>query len=541
MGRKEPSCLRKPELLSPAGDWECVKAAVVCGADAVYFGLKDGFNARARAGNFSLDELGNLMQYLHERGVRGYLALNTLIFTEELEAIEELLKRVEACKVDALIVQDIGVCLLARCFAPRVDVHASTQMTVTSPDGVAVVKQLGVKQVVLARELSIREMERFSAEEVPLEVFVHGALCVAYSGQCLTSEALGRRSANRGECAQACRLPYELWVNGKMKDLGQKRYLLSPQDLAGIEYVPDLMRLGIMSLKIEGRLKTAEYVAAITGAYRRAIDEAWEKLIRGEKEKLEERKRERLIKDQVGYEMEMMFSRGLYSGWMDGVNHQKLVHGLYSDKRGAYLGEVVEVKGDQLRLKGSRVILNRGDGVVFDTGADQNALMGGRIYELNGGWIVFEKGVLKRANVRIGDRLFKTDDPHLRSVIAKRYRKDKEWRRVPLRISFDGSVGEHVRLVAWVDGCDEGRIEIVSRIKVEKAKKRALDADVLRNQLGRLGDTCFELGEIDWRMKGDVMLPLSELNRMRREMVDKFYKIKNKQQWLAWLWGAIQG
>ncbi len=533
---KEQSNCRKPELLSPAGDWECVKAAVACGADAVYFGLSDGFNARARAGNFGLDELGKLMQYVHERGVRGYLALNTLIFTEELEAIEELLKRVEACKVDALIIQDIGGCILARCFAPSVDIHASTQMTVTSPEGVAVVKQLGVKQVVLARELSIREMERFRGEEVPLEVFVHGALCVAYSGQCLTSEALGRRSANRGECAQACRLPYELWVDGKVKDLGQRRYLLSPQDLAGIEYVPDLIRLGVASLKIEGRLKTAEYVAAITGAYRRAIDEAWEKFIRNEEQKLEEKKRDRTAKDEVNYEMEMMFSRGLYSGWMDGVNHQKLVHGLYSNKRGAYLGEVIEVRGDQLRLRRTKVILNRGDGVLFDTGGDQNALMGGRIYGLEGDWIMFERGVLKRANVRAGDQLFKTDDPHLRSAIAKRYEKDKERKRVPLCVSFDGVPGECACLVAWVDGCDEGTVKVVSRIKIEEARKRPLDVDVLKAQLGRLGDTCFELEKIDWRMKGNAMLPLSELNRMRREMVEKFYKIKHKEEWVTWLW-----
>jgi putative protease len=468
--------------------------------------------------------------------VRGYLALNTLLFTHELGAMVRLLKEVERCKVDAIIVQDLGVCILAQSFAPHVEVHASTQMTVTSPQGVSVVKELGVKQVVLARELSIREMERFREVGVPLEVFVHGALCVAYSGQCLTSEALGRRSANRGECAQACRLPYRLWVDGELKDLGQRQYLLSPQDLAGIEYIPDLMRVGISSFKIEGRLKTAEYVAAITGAYRRAIDEAWKSGIGRVGSIASEAVKEKKVKSEVRYEMEMMFSRGLYSGWIKGVNHQELVHGLYSNKRGVYLGEVAEVRGDGLRLHACGVPLYKGDGVLFDTGAEQNDLLGGRIYELDGEWIGFERGVLKRAGVKVGHRLFKTDDPHLRAAIAKRFAKDKEWERVPLHFVWEGSVGRHARLVAWVDGCDEERVEVVSEMKIEQAHHRALDRGVVESKLGRLGDSCFVLGKLSWQMVGEGMLPLSELNRMRRKAVDALNKIRSAEEWLEWRW-----
>ena len=262
---------QKPELLAPAGDWDCVRAAVANGADAVYFGLP-AFNARMRATNFTTEDLPKLMTFLHEHEVKGYVAFNTLIFTGELAAAEEQLLALARAGVDAAIVQDIGLVSLARELVPDFHLHASTQMTLTSPEGVAFAHRIGITRAVLARELSLRELAKFRTNDnasLPLEVFVHGALCVAYSGQCLTSEALGQRSANRGECAQACRLPYELIVDGLKRDLGDRRYLLSPQDLAAVEEIPELMRLGIVSFKIEGRLKTPEYVAAVTQVYRR--------------------------------------------------------------------------------------------------------------------------------------------------------------------------------------------------------------------------------------------------------------------------------
>src|SRR5476651_498304 len=273
--RATPGSRAKPELLAPAGDWECARAAVANGADAVYFGLPT-FNARMRATNFTAEDLPKLMDFLHEHGVKGYVAFNVLIFTDELAAAEEELVLLDRAGVDAAIVQDLGLVSLARERVPDLHIHASTQMTLTSPEGVAFARRLGVTQAVLARELSLRELAKFKEQNLPLEVFVHGALCVAYSGQCLTSEALGRRSANRGECAQACRLPYEMIVDGVKHELGDKRYLLSPQDLAAVEEIPELVRLGIVSFKIEGRLKTPEYVAAVTQVYRRAIDQAWE-------------------------------------------------------------------------------------------------------------------------------------------------------------------------------------------------------------------------------------------------------------------------
>src|SRR5262245_14783552 len=220
---------RIPELLAPAGDWDCVRAAVENGADAIYFGL-ERFNARMRARNFTGADLPRLMEFLHERGVKGYVTFNTLVFANEMAEAEQHLRAIIAAGVDAAIVQDVGICRLIRQLSPDFPIHASTQMTISSAGGVEFARELGCNLVVLARECSIKEIEKIHAAlgeapttQFPLEVFVHGALCVAYSGQCLTSESLGGRSANRGECAQACRMPYELISDGKTVPLGDKR------------------------------------------------------------------------------------------------------------------------------------------------------------------------------------------------------------------------------------------------------------------------------------------------------------------------------
>src|SRR5437667_1624706 len=284
--RSMADCLHRPELLAPAGDWECARAAVENGADAIYFGLEK-FNARMRARNFTEADLPQLLEFLHRRGVKGYVTFNTLIFENEMAEAERYLRTIITSGVDAAIVQDVGICRLIRQLSADFPIHVSTQMTVTSAGGVEFARELGCNLVVLARECSLKEIEKIQAAQseargpwptpLPLEVFVHGALCVAYSGQCLTSEALGGRSANRGECAQACRLPYDLIADGKPVSLGDRKYLLSPQDLAGLGVLPDLVRAGVTSLKIEGRLKSAEYVASITRIYRSALDELAEK------------------------------------------------------------------------------------------------------------------------------------------------------------------------------------------------------------------------------------------------------------------------
>src|SRR5579863_4160995 len=257
---------RKPEVMSPAGYWPQLHAAIEAGADAVYFGLKH-FSARAKVG-FSLAELPEAMSALRRRGVRGYVTFNTLVFEHEFPQAAQAIAAIAEAGADAMIVQDYGIARLAREIAPQLDLHASTQMSITNAEGVRFAQDSGLRRVTLARELSLDEIRSIVEQTgCEIEIFVHGALCVAYSGQCFSSEAWGGRSANRGQCAQACRLPYEMMVDGETKPLADARYLLSPGDLYALEQVPRIVEIGVAAMKIEGRYKDAEYVALTTSAY----------------------------------------------------------------------------------------------------------------------------------------------------------------------------------------------------------------------------------------------------------------------------------
>lgn len=492
--------LPKPELLSPAGNWDCARAAVANGADAIFFGMPR-FNARLRADNFTEEDLPELMKFLHEHGVKGYVAFNTLIFTKELPDAEKQLHLLEDSGVDAVIVQDLGLARMVKALTPKLRLHASTQMTITSPEGLEFAKQLNIDQAVLARELSLRELERFKAAEVPLEVFVHGALCVAYSGQCLTSESLGRRSANRGECAQACRMPYEMFVDGEARDLGDKRYLLSPQDLAAVDEIPRLIELGIRSFKIEGRLKTPEYVAGVTQVYRKAIDRA----LANQPASASEADR---------YALEMTFSRGLYPGWMHGVNHQELVGAYYGKKRGPYVGQVTRIiDADTLELDELHIAMKPGDGVVFENLSDTNYEQGGSVYEMRGSALSFRHGHLRMQDVPIGTRVFKTSDPALNRALRQSFEGDipiRKQRKLDLHVT--GQAGEPLRV-------QSGSNVVTSTMALQTAMKRPLTPAAFIEQFSRLGGTEFELGEVQFDVVGEVMLPISELNRMRRDLI----------------------
>lgn len=497
------------ELLSPAGNWDCARAAVANGADAIYFGMPR-FNARLRADNFTPADLPELMNFLHAHGVRGFVAFNTLIFPDELEDAAEQLHCLEQSGVDAVIVQDLGLAAMVRALTPRLELHASTQMTITSPEGLAFVQEMfKLDRAVIARENSMRDMRLFHPEApdaVELEVFVHGALCVAYSGQCLTSESLGRRSANRGECAQACRMPYELVVDGETLDLGDERYLLSPQDLSGIDQIPELIEIGVTSFKIEGRLKTPEYVAGVTRTYRHAIDAALD----GAPAKASPTER---------YELEMTFSRGLSTGWLNGVDHQKLVHARYGKKRGAYVGRIEKVGPGWIELE-SEVPLKRGDGLVFDTGGDTEREQGGRIYSLDGRRIGFGRGKIDFAKLQPGHRVWKTDDPALDSELRSTFQREHlPVRKQPVRWKVSGALDTALTLTDLAT-----RATVSSAIPLQAATKRPLTEFTLRDQLGRLGGTLYELGDLEIDLPDSVMLPVSELNRLRRALVDAMEK-----------------
>ncbi len=513
-----------------------MRAAIENGADAVYFGLQE-FNARIRAANFSLAELPEIMAWLHTRGVRGYVTLNTLVFASELPAIAQVVMACSRAGVDAVLVQDLGLAHLCAQIAPDLPVHASTQMTLTAAESILGAEALGLRleRVVAARETSLKElrtMRRGTDKEI--EVFVHGAICVAYSGQCLTSEALGGRSANRGECAQACRLPYDLIVDDQKQDLGDVRYLLSPKDLAGYEDIGALIRAGIVSLKIEGRLKSPEYVAATVQAYRKAVDE----VMGAAGEVIDP------VMDMDTREMlEMTFSRGFTGGYLHATDHQAVVEGRFPKKRGLYLGEVLDVSRDSVAM---RLVapLKPGDGVVFDAGRPDGDEQGGRVYEIEehesssraprransetanitspdsplDAILRFGRGALNFSRINPGDRVWKTSDPALDKRLAETFAGEAPRFRRPVHAHVQGRVGAPLRLTLTHAQGESVFVEDVEQ--AEYAMARPLTEQVLRDQIGRLGGTPFFLEKIDADLQGDLMVPMSRLNALRRTAVD---------------------
>jgi putative protease len=525
----------RPELLAPAGDWECAKAAVENGADAIYFGL-ERFNARMRAKNFTQADLPALMEFLHRRGVRGYVTFNTLTFANELREAEDYLRAIIAAGVDAAIVQDVGICRMLRALSPDFPIHCSTQMSITSAAGVAFARELGAQLVVLARENSIAEIGRIQAAQagtgqpLPLEVFVHGALCVAYSGQCLTSESLGGRSANRGECAQACRLPYELISDGQPVPLGDKRYLLSPQDLSGLDVLPELVRAGVASLKIEGRLKSARYVASITRVYRQALD-ALCASVESTGLKVESREApggssfnfqpSAFDPSEARYELEMGFSRGLHPGWFRGIDNQELVHARFGTKRGVFLGTITRVGAESVSLT-PVAPLKPGDGLVFDAGRPDEREEGGRVYQVEAGGsaagevtLRFGHGDIDWRRVRTGQLVWKTNDPALDRAVAATFKGNQSRFQRPVTLEVHGRAGLPLTLIA--SDVDGHVVKLESTVPLTAAERQPLTPDRLAESLGRLGGTPFRLGVLKSLLEGEVILPVSELNRLRRE------------------------
>jgi len=529
---------RLPELLAPAGDWECARAAVENGADGIYFGL-ERFNARMRAHNFTLADLPELMGFLHRRGVKGYVTFNTLVFAEEMKAAADFLRIIISAGADAVIVQDVGMARLIRALSPDFPIHASTQMTITSAEGVRFAGRLGCQRVILARECSLRDIERIqrelrqpvdavegTASNPELEVFVHGALCVAYSGQCLTSESLGGRSANRGECAQACRLPFTLIRDGEPVPLGDRRYLLSPQDLSSVELLPELVAVGVASIKIEGRLKSPEYVAAITGVYRRALDRLGGRSGQGAPAANDPDSR---------YTMEMAFSRGLHTGWLRGINNQQLVHGRFGKKRGVYLGRVTRVDGGRVWVR-LEAPVKPGDGVVFDAGRPQEDEQGGRIYQVGTPCqsaserpetpLSFGRNDLELRKIQPGDRVWKTSDPELERRIRKTFAQGAAPFQRPIALLVVGEAGKPLRIEASDHLGHFAQVE--SAMPLAVAEKQPLTRERIREHLGRLGGTPYRLESVACRFDGPVMLPVSELNRLRRDLVTKLDTLRSQ-------------
>ncbi len=511
------SIVRLPEVLAPAGDDDCLRAAVGAGADAVYFGLQ-GMNARARATNFDDASLEPTLRFLHAHGVKGYVTLNTLAFDHELDAVAERIRACARAGVDAIIVQDLAIASLARSIAPDLPVHASTQMTCTDAASVALAASLGARRVVVARELSILEIEAIAeATDVELEVFVHGALCVAYSGQCLTSEALGGRSANRGACAQACRLPYQLIVDGAVRELGDQAYLLSPEDLEASAHVPALAAAGVRSLKIEGRLKGPEYVAATTRLYREAVDGI--------------ARDEGVARERVEAALQT-YSRGSGPGFLTGIDHQRLVPALSCDHRGREVGTIegVRVIGRKRLLDVALTSrISTGHGLVALLGA-AHAPFGGRVWGLEHAgrevddalegrvavWLGPDVDPEARAGELIGARLFCNDDPELDArVIAE---ADPSRRRVAADLHLSAAMGEAPVLSARTA---TGEIAVMLGAQTSRADKRPTTREAIEDALGELGDSAFTLRSLTIEIPDGAFIPLSEVKKARRALLNE--------------------
>lgn len=520
--------VKKPELLAPAGDYDSLRAAVANGADAVYFGMSR-FSARQRAANFSLEELGDTIAYLHGHNVRGYVAFNTLVFSGEMDHAARCVEAIANAGADAVIVQDLGLVRLIRRMVPSLSVHASTQTTQTETLGIELLRSLGVSRVILARELTLEQIAALAkSTNAELEVFVHGALCVSYSGQCLASEALWARSANRGLCAQACRLPYKLVADGTEVNLGDRMYLVSMPDLAAWDRIGDLARAGVASVKIEGRLKSAEYVAAATRVYRAAID-AW---AAGKQFELSTRNRQELTQS---------FSRGFTHGFLDGANHQETVPGVVARHLGVRVGRVAGStrQGVLVELdRGGEVGIKPGDGVVFDDGRAQQDQQGGRVYAVDPyragqgqrGFhrlveVKFRAGEVDGAALPAEAVVWRTDDPGLRRELKKTFARDQLARRVGLHVTVRASAGEALRIEVRDDQGNTARAQWPGPL--EASQKHPLTKKLLVEQFGRLGQTPFELaglellGPTGTANSLDVMVPKSVMNDLRRQVVEQ--------------------
>ncbi len=485
------------ELLVPVGSMESLIVAVHNGCDAVYLGGKK-FGARAYATNFDDEEMIRAIKFCHLYGVKIYVTVNTLIHESELDMVLDYLKFLYKSGVDAVIIQDIGLISLARQEIPNLEIHASTQVHSTNMDTVNFLKDLGVKRVVLAREMSIDEINRI-ATDLEIEAFIHGALCISYSGECLFSSMLMNRSGNRGSCAQICRLPFKMMRDDEeVKTEGE--YLLSTKELNTSGYFKEIMESNIYSLKIEGRMKSAEYVGCVTSLYRDLMD----KYYRGEE----------VIPDkQILKDLMTIFNREYTKGFLFHANNKELMNIKTSNHLGIKIGEVVEVNKKYIKVKLTDE-LNQEDGVRFTNAND--GMIANFIYDEKGklinkgnaGSII---GLDKRFDVEVGDILNKTLDIKLKDKYTNKEKK------IPVKMHIDCLLDKEMVLTI---SARESQVSVKYGL-VTEALKLPVTEDTIRKQIGKLGNTPFILDNLEINVDNNVFINLKDLNELRRMAVDK--------------------
>ncbi len=494
--------MKKSEILAPVGNMQMCLAAIHGGADAIYVGMP-GFNARGRTHDHSIFELKEMIDMCHLYGVKVHVAFNILIYEEEIQGAIGKLDEVIKLGPDALIIQDIGLASLVRQRYPNQVIHGSTQMTVTNHDHIALLEDLDIKRFVLGRENSISEIKEIRANtEKELEVFTHGALCVAYSGQCFTSESIGGRSANRGQCAQSCRFSYEMYVDGEKQDLkkqGRKMsYLVSPQDLCGIEEVSELQEMGIDSFKIEGRLKGPAYVSTAASAY---------------KTKLEGKH----ISQQDVDNMALTYSRGLFSGWLHGVDHQRLVKGNYGAHRGIELGKIKRVSPPNIEIITDRNLEKAMGVAICDDNKDIE--IGSTIFHVS------KKGKmttlalshdLKWQMIKPGMDLYLNSNPKVAKESESLISDINKQKRIPVKVNLDAIVGSPLTYTLD-DG--ENSVTVKSEVALEEGRKE-VQVELVEKDATSLSRTIYEVEKLNINFnKTNPFVHSKSLKKLRQEAV----------------------
>ena len=493
------------ELLAPAGSFDALKAAVNAGANAVYL-AGSNFGARAYAENFDGENLIDAVKFAHLHNVAIHVTTNTILNDDESEKFAEYIKFLRRANVDALLVQDLGAAKIIKQIAPEIPLHASTQMTVHNLNGVEMLANLGFSRVVLSRELTLTEIETITKNStVEIEIFAHGALCVCFSGQCLMSSMIGGRSGNRGRCAQPCRLPYSLVDssgNELLKTAGE--YLLSPKDLNTLEILPRLIEAGVDSLKIEGRMKRAEYVATVVKIYRDALDKNFE------------------VTNNARRNLAQIFNRDFTTAYLEKNPGKNLISDKRPNNRGVLIGRVISVAKNKISLKLTEKI-NRGDQVEIWV------KVGGRVtftvekFEIDGEICTVE--VENTRGVKVHDRAFKIFDAELISE-ARKYFADDTFGKIPVAAVVTAEIGEPLNLML-TDGVNE--VTASTNFIAEVAKNRPLTFDTLFKQIGRLGNSVFELVMLKTHIDENLMIPLSELNEVRRKCTEQLENLRLKK------------
>lgn len=494
------------ELLSPAGSFEALISAIKAGADAVYIGGKQ-FGARAFSKNFTDEEIVEAIKYAHMYDVKLYVAINTLIYDSEVAAFLSYVKFLHKSGVDAVIMQDIGMIDLVRKTLPNLEIHISTQAHIHNLDGAKFLEKLGIKRTVLARETSIDEIKNIKANSnIDLEVFIAGALCISYSGNCLMSSLIGGRSGNRGMCAGTCRLPYDL-IDSKGNHLNKDKYLLSTKDLSSLENIGELIDAGVASFKIEGRMKSAEYVFIITSIYRKAIDSY---LKTGKV----------LIDDKDILNLKKVFTRGFTKGFLFNEKNNNLVNTKMPNHNGVEIGKVIDYKNGYAKIKlTSDLSINDGIRIGSDIGLIVTSIYkDSQVKEAYKGDTIS----LKVDPVKKDMPVLKTKDIKLINWISEEL--NKNYQKLKIEMIFKASLSHMSLELHYKD------ISImVENSNVERSKNISITKEDIINKLSKLGDTPYKLDDIKIDIEDNLFINVKDLNSLRRDAIEKLNLAREKK------------